>query len=228
MRLKSKFATLKTEACKSYANEPVISVQNENKDFQQKSQELESRHIIFKQEANSLREENKSLLTDIRLMNKELQNSNEEKCFPTIAPNLHDQLSEGVNAVLLVHNKESSWVTVDNEKSKHWSKRKRSKKAKLLTNANPAESSRRTIERNQTIHQQRRTSIAAQQTQNPFNSDSSGNPTTDPTGKKKKKLVIIAWDSIIQYVRGWHLSTNHWACGSQVLLVCSKIRYALA
>ena len=56
---------LKSEASASYANELVISLQNENKDLQEKLQELESHHIILKQEANSLREENKSLLTAI-------------------------------------------------------------------------------------------------------------------------------------------------------------------
>ena len=52
---------LKSEASASYANELVISLQNENKDLQDKLQELESHHIILKQEANALREENKSV-----------------------------------------------------------------------------------------------------------------------------------------------------------------------
>ena len=69
---------LKCEASASYANELIMSLQKENKELQEKLQELESNHIILNQEANSLREENKSLLTVIRLMNNELQNSNEE------------------------------------------------------------------------------------------------------------------------------------------------------
>jgi len=47
---------LKSEASASYANELVISLQNENKDLHDKLQELESHHTILKQEANSLRE----------------------------------------------------------------------------------------------------------------------------------------------------------------------------
>ena len=46
---------LKSEASASYANELVISLQNEIKDLQDKLQELESHHTILKQEANSLR-----------------------------------------------------------------------------------------------------------------------------------------------------------------------------
>ena len=197
---------LKSEASASYANELVISLQNENKDIQEKLQELESHHIILKQEANSLREENKSLLTAIRLMNNELQNPNEEKCVPTISTNLHDQISEGVNGVSPVHDNESSWVTVNGEKFKQRSRRKRSKKKKFSTSANPTEPSRPTIERNQISHQDRGTPNAAQQTQNPSISVSSGNPSTDHM--RKKKLVFIAGDSIIQHVQGWDLSTN--------------------
>ena len=46
---------LKSEASASYTNELVISLQNENKDLQDKLQKLESHHTILKQEANSLR-----------------------------------------------------------------------------------------------------------------------------------------------------------------------------
>ena len=88
---------LKSEASASYANELIISLQNENKELKEKLQELESNHTILKQEANSLREENKSLLTVIRLMHKELQNPNEVKCVSTTSTNLHDQISESVN-----------------------------------------------------------------------------------------------------------------------------------
>ena len=91
-----KIENLKSEASTSYANELVISLQNENKEVQDKLQELEFHHIILKQEANSLREENKSLLTVIIQMNK-FQNPNEVKSVPTASTNLHDQISESVN-----------------------------------------------------------------------------------------------------------------------------------
>ena len=114
---------LKSEASASYANELVISLQNENKDLQDKLQELESHHTILKQEANSLREENRSLLTAIRLMSNELQNPNEAKCVPVTSTNLHEQTSECVNDVSPMHDKESPWVPVNNSKSKQRTKR---------------------------------------------------------------------------------------------------------
>ena len=98
---------LKYEVSASYANELVISLQNENKDLQDKLQELESHHTILKQEANSLREENRSLLTAIRLMSNELQNPSEGKCVPVTSTNLHEQISECVNSVSPMHDKES-------------------------------------------------------------------------------------------------------------------------
>ena len=88
---------LKSEASASCANELIISLQNENKELKEKLQELESNHMILKQEAYLLREENKSLLTVIRLMHNELQNPNEVKCVSTTSTNLHDQISESVN-----------------------------------------------------------------------------------------------------------------------------------
>ena len=178
-----------------------------NKDLQEKLQKLEFCHSILRQEDNSLREENKSLLTAIRLINNEFQNPNEENCSQsTLSQNLHNQISDGVNDVSPGHNKESSWVTVNNEKSKQRRKRKCSNKSRLSTNANPTEPSRPTVERNQTSHHKRGTLNAAQQTQNPFTSGSGGNPTTDHTGKKK--LVFIAGNSIIQLVQGWKLSMS--------------------
>ena len=74
---------LKSEVSASYANELIMSLQNENNELQEKLQELESCHIILKQEANSLREENNILLTVMQLMNNELQNSIEAKYVPT-------------------------------------------------------------------------------------------------------------------------------------------------
>ena len=104
------------------------------------------------------------------------------------------------------HNNESSWVTVNNEKSKQRRKRKSRNKSRLLTNANQTEPPRPNVERNQTSHHKRGTLNAAQQTQNPSTSDFGGNPTTDHTGKKK--LVFIAGHSIIQHVQVWKLSTS--------------------
>ena len=167
---------LKSEASASYANELVISLQNENKDLQDKLQELEFHHTILKQEANSLREENRSLLTAIRLMSNELQNPNEAKCVPATSTNLHEQISECVNGVSPMHDKESPWVPVNNAKSKQRTKRQRSKKAKLTATANPAEPHRPPIEQNRSSHQNRETPNVAQQIQNPSLSVSGETP----------------------------------------------------
>ena len=185
--------SLKFEGSASYANELIISLQNEKKELQEKLQELGSHHIILKQEANSLREENKSLLTVIRLMSNELQNLN----VPTTSTNLHDQISERVNGIYVTY--KSPWVLVNNVKSKQRNTRKRSNKAKLSTNANPSEPHQPTKDRNQISHQN---SNAAQKMQNPSLSVPCGNPSPD------HKLIFVAGDSIIQHVKGWELTTN--------------------
>ena len=64
---------LKSEASSSYANETISSLQKENDILKQRLQELESRHTSMKQEATILIDENKSLMTAIRLLNNELQ-----------------------------------------------------------------------------------------------------------------------------------------------------------
>ena len=136
--------------------------------FKTNCRSCQSHHTILKQEANSLREENRSLLTAIRLMSNELQNPNEGKYVPVTSTNLHEQISECVNGVSPMHDKESPWVSVNNAKSKQRSKRKRSKKAKLTATANPAEPHRPPIEQNQSSHQNRETPNAVQQIQESF------------------------------------------------------------
>ena len=168
--------------------------------FKTNCRSCQSHHTILKQEANSLRKENRSLLTAIRLMSNGLQNPNEGNCAPVTSTNLHEQISECVNGVSPMHDKESPWVPVNNAKSKQRSKRKSSKKAKLTATANPAEPNRSLIEQNQSSHQNRETPNAAQQIQNPSFLVSCGTPSTDHMAKKK--LVIIAGDSIIQHVQG--------------------------
>ena len=174
--------------------------------FKTNCRSCQSHHTILKQEAKSLRKENRSLLTAIRLMSNGLQNPNEGNCAPVTSTNLHEQISECVNGVSPMHDKESPWVPVNNAKSKQRSKRKSSKKAKLTATANPAEPHRPLIEQNQSSHQNRETPNAAQQIQNPSFLVSCGTPSTDHMAKKK--LVFIAGDSIIQHVQGWDLSTN--------------------
>ena len=64
---------LKSEASSSYANETISSLQKENDTLKQRLQELESRHTNMKKETTTLIDENKSLMTAIRLLNNELQ-----------------------------------------------------------------------------------------------------------------------------------------------------------
>ena len=64
---------LHSEASSSYANETISSLQKENDTLKQRLQELEARHTIMKQEATTLSDENKSLITAVRLLNNELQ-----------------------------------------------------------------------------------------------------------------------------------------------------------
>ena len=96
-------------------------------------------------------------------MSNELQNPNEEKCVPVTSTNLHEQISECVNDVSPMHDKESPRVPVNNAKSKQRTKRQRSKKAKLTATANPAEPHRPPFEQNRSSHQNRETPNVAQQ-----------------------------------------------------------------
>ena len=64
---------LKSEASSSYANETISSLQKENDTLKRRLQELEPRHTSMKQDATTLIDENKSLMTAIRLLNNELQ-----------------------------------------------------------------------------------------------------------------------------------------------------------
>ncbi|XP_068690665.1 ELKS/Rab6-interacting/CAST family member 1-like [Montipora foliosa] len=64
---------LKSEASSSYANETILLLQKENGTLKQRLRELESRHTSMKQEATTLVDETKSLMTAIRLLNNELQ-----------------------------------------------------------------------------------------------------------------------------------------------------------
>lgn len=64
---------LKSEASSSYANETISSLQKGNDTLKQRLQELESRHTSMKKETTTLIDENKSLMTAIRLLNNELQ-----------------------------------------------------------------------------------------------------------------------------------------------------------
>ena len=64
---------LKAEASESYANETITTLQRENDTLKQRLREMEFGYASMKDEANNLNNENKSLMTVIRLLNNELQ-----------------------------------------------------------------------------------------------------------------------------------------------------------
>ena len=64
---------LKLEASTLYSNETIASLREENHLLHIRLQELESRYERVREEARTLGEENKSLMTVIRLLNKESQ-----------------------------------------------------------------------------------------------------------------------------------------------------------
>ena len=63
---------LKAEASSSFANETISSLQKENDTLKERLNELESRHTSMKQDAATLVDLSKSLMTAIRLLNNKL------------------------------------------------------------------------------------------------------------------------------------------------------------
>ena len=66
--LQKKIEKLKSEASISYVNETITTLESENDTLKQRLQEMESRYTSMKKEAKTLRDENKSLMTVIRLL----------------------------------------------------------------------------------------------------------------------------------------------------------------
>ena len=89
---------LKLEASSSYSNETIASLREENNLLNERIQELESRYERVREEARSLSDENKSLMTVIRLLGKESQASTKEERITStgIADNkdLHEKLQK--------------------------------------------------------------------------------------------------------------------------------------
>ena len=70
---------LKLEASSSYSNETIASLREENNLLNERIQELEFRYESVREEARSLSDDNKSLMTVIRLLGKESQTSTKEE-----------------------------------------------------------------------------------------------------------------------------------------------------
>ena len=92
---------LKLEASTSYSNETIASLREENNLLNIRLQELESHYESVREEARTLSDENKSLMTVIRLLNKESQVATKEgKNIARDADNgssvnLHNQQGQG-------------------------------------------------------------------------------------------------------------------------------------
>ena len=93
---------LKLEASTSYSNETIASLREENNLLNIRLQELESRYESVREEARTLSDENKSLMTVIRLLNKESQVATKEEgkniardADNGSSVNLHNQQGQG-------------------------------------------------------------------------------------------------------------------------------------
>ena len=93
---------LKQEASTSYSNETIASLREENNLLNIRLQELESRYESVREEARTLSDENKSLMTVIRLLNKESQVATKEEgkniardADNGSSVNLHNQQGQG-------------------------------------------------------------------------------------------------------------------------------------
>ena len=106
----------------------VTSLQNENRDLKRRLRDLEERYDSLKREANAVNDENKSLITALRLLNNEIEKESKHNSQETNEGNLYV--------------KESSWETVG-ERTKKRNKGPCGKKAEESTStANHTESDR--------------------------------------------------------------------------------------
>ena len=78
---------LKQEASTSYSNETIASLREENNLLNIRLQELQSRNDSLREEARTLSDDNKSLMTVIRLLNNQAAMKEDGKCFSRNADN---------------------------------------------------------------------------------------------------------------------------------------------
>jgi len=78
--LRSEISELRNSTTLSKTSEES-SLQMENKDLKQRLQDLEKRHDALRLEAKALHDENKSLITALRLLNVEIEKENKKPCI---------------------------------------------------------------------------------------------------------------------------------------------------
>ena len=167
---------LKQEASTSYSNETIASLREENNLLNIRLQELQSRNDSLREEARTLSDDNKSLMTVIRLLNNQAAMKEDGKCFSRNADNgssgnLHiNQQGQGNGQC----QKKPNTVTQQRKATETGKKSEHPKQSKQRTRATPAG---RTAE-----------------------------ATSFPTKSENDRITIVVGDSIIKNLQGRKLA----------------------
>ena len=136
---------LKLEASTSYSNETIASLREENNLLNIRLQELESRYESVREEARTLSDENKSLMTVIRLLNKESQVATKEEgkhiardADNGSSVNLHNQQGQGQGQGQGQKKPNSNRVTQQRRATETGKKSEHPKHSKQQTRTTPA------------------------------------------------------------------------------------------
>ena len=173
---------LKQEASTSYSNETIASLREENNLLNIRLQELQSRNDSLREEARTLSDDNKSLMTVIRLLNNQAAMKEDGKCFSRNADNgssgnLHiNQQGQGNGQC----QKKPNTVTQQRKATETGKKSEHPKQSKQRTRATPAG---RTAE-----------------------------ATSFPTKSENDRITVVVGDSIIKNLQGRKLAkaVGHW------------------
>ena len=196
----------------------LAKLQDENNALKQRLSDIENRYDSLKREAETMYDENKSLMTALRLVNSEIVIENKNLDIKSSKNKGHD-----------LHDVESSWVIVGDERTitrNNNGLHDEKEMPTLLTNErkNPTDNLNPSCsnnvasnvpanhqERNQQSNNQRRQRKKRSNGTNPVNPNPENPSLATPSSgnrSENKKLVYITGDSIIQHVQGWSLSTN--------------------
>ena len=178
---------LKLEASTSYSNETIASLREENNLLNVRLQELESRYESVIEEARTLSDENKSLMTVIRLLNKESQVATKD---------------EGTNIARDADN--GSTVNLHNQQLQGQDQGQSQKKS----NSNRVTQQRKSTETGKKSehpeHFKRRTKTTL--------GGRTSEATSSPTKTEDDRITVVVGDSIIKNLQGRKLgkAVGHW------------------
>ncbi|CAH3140907.1 unnamed protein product, partial [Porites evermanni] len=167
---------LKQEASTSYSNETISSLREENNLLNIRLQELQSRNDSLREEARTLSDENKSLMTVIRLLNNQAATKEDGRCYSRNADNgssgnLHiNQQGQGIGQC----QKKPNTVTQQRKATETEKKSEHFKQSKQQTRATPAG---RTAE-----------------------------ATSFPTKSENDRITVVVGDSIMKNLQGRKLA----------------------